>query len=255
MSAEARAYTRDRLPVLVEIDGKAETDRLWRNLLSSQPMAFSIAGHLHSYRPAAAALMAKMIELPVTGLSRLDVGTDALSAFALDGIEAEWFPPRSEHTGDMSGCDIATCLELVDDRRVLVTIEVKYTDTFSAKPVTWDRYQEHLTALGFDATVTRDLVEAGCSQVLRQVMITHSVQRRGLMPGAGGSGHVDQAVAVVLARDDDTTARRVAETLDRAVGSLVPVQFWSHRRLFEEATDIADLSAWANRMAGRYLGA
>ena len=48
MSREGRSYTRDRLRVLETIDGKAETDRLWRNLLSSQPMAFSIAGHSRS---------------------------------------------------------------------------------------------------------------------------------------------------------------------------------------------------------------
>ena len=254
MSEEARCYTRDRLPVLAEIDGKAEPDRLWRNLLSSQPMAFSIAGHLHAHRSAAAALMAAMTGLPVGGLGRLEVHTQDLAAYLLDGIEAEWFPPRSEHTGDMSGCDMAACLELKDGRRVLATVEVKYIDTFSPKPVTWDRYQEHLTALGLDAATTTDLVKAGCSQVLRQVMITDSVRRRGLAPGAGESGHVDQAVAVVLAREDDATARRVAETLDQSVGPVVPVQFWSHRQLLDQAATLVDLSDWAHAMAVRYLG-
>ncbi len=218
MSAEARSYTRDRLAVLAGIDGKAETDRLWRNLLSSQPMAFSIAGHLHAHRSAAAVLMSTMADLPVARLTVLDAGADALAGYALDGIEAEWFPPRSEHTGDRSGCDIASCLELSDGRRVLVTIEVKYTDRFSAKPVAWDLYQEHLTALGLDEAGTAALVDAGCSQVLRQVMITDSVRRRGLAPGTGQGGRVDDAVAVVLAREDDHTAREGCRALNRAVG-------------------------------------
>lgn len=57
MSLEARDYIRDRLRVLERIDGKAEPDRLWRNLLSSQPFAFSSAGHLHRHRTQAAKLM------------------------------------------------------------------------------------------------------------------------------------------------------------------------------------------------------
>ena len=254
MSREARSYTRDRLRVLETIDGKAETDRLWRNLLSSQPLAFSIAGHLHAHLPEAAALFSALTEMSVARLTRLAAGTESLAAYALDGIDAEWFPPRFEHTGDLSGCDIAACLELTDGRRVLVTVEVKYTDTFSAKPVAWNRYAEHLTALGLDEVKTAALVEAGCSQVLRQVMVSDSTRRRGLSVAAGRDGHVDEAIAVVLAREDDTAAVEVTETLDRAVGDMVPVQFWSHRRLIHEAAKIQELSEWARDMAVRYLG-
>ena len=238
MSHEARSYTRDRLRVLETIDGKAETDRLWRNLLSSQPMAFSIAGHLHAHFPEAAALLSALTEMPIARLVGSRRTPKAWPAYALDGIDAEWFPPRSAHTGDMSGCDIGACLELTDGRRVLVTVEVKYTDTFSAKPVAWDRYEEHLTALGLDEVKTAALVEAGCSQVLRQVMVSDSTRRQGLAPGAGLSVSVDEAVAVVLAREDDTVAREVTETLDLAVGDIVPVRFWSHRRLIDEAAKI-----------------
>lgn len=253
MSPPARSYTRARLPVLEAIDGKAEPDRLWRNLLSSQPMAFSIAGHLHHQRDEAMALMSAMTGLPVAGLTRLEAGDDNLINYVLDGIEAEWFPPRTEHTGDMSGCDIACCLGLTDGRRVLVTIEVKYVDTFSARPVVWDRYEKHLTALGLDEAATAALVNAGCSQVLRQVMITDSIRRRGLATGVGPGGRVDEAVAVVLAREDDETARGVAKTLDRTVGDTVPVWFWSHRHLFDEAAMVETLSGWAREMAVRYL--
>src|SRR4051794_11893084 len=253
MSAEARSYTRDRLALLAAIDGKVETDRLWRNLLSSQPMAFSIAGHLHAHRSGAAVLMSAMADLPVAGLTLLDAAGESLAAYALDGIAAEWFPPRSDHTGDMSGCDIASCLELADGRRVLVTIEVKYTDTFSAKPVVWDRYQEHLTALGLDEAGTAAVAKAGCSQVLRQAMITDSIRRRGLARGTGQDGRVDEVVAVVLAREDDDKAGKVVQALNRAVGHVVPVRFWSQRRLLEEAAKVRDLSEWAHSMAARYL--
>lgn len=132
MSPEARQYARQRLALLSRIDGKAEEDRLSRNLLSSQPLAFSIAGHLRFHPSAASRLLRKMTGLPVEALDALKPDSDRLVDFALDGIEAEWFPPRAEHTGDMSGFDIAACLGLTDGRRILVSIEVKYTDSFSA---------------------------------------------------------------------------------------------------------------------------
>lgn len=254
MSEDARVYTRRRVPVLETIDGKVETDRLWRNLLSSQPLAFSVAGHLQKHRSAAVHLMSVLTRLPVASLTTLCAESDDLAAYKLDGIEAEWFPPRSEHTGDMSGCDIAACLELNDGRRVLVTIEVKYTDTFSAKPVDWDRYSTHLIALDLDRAETEALVKAGCSQVLRQVMITDSVRRRGLVRDVRAQGRVDDVIAVVLAREDDATAKRVVDTLHKAVGTVVPVHFWSHRHVLEEAARVKGLSVWAQQMSSRYVG-
>ncbi|CAN5710465.1 hypothetical protein BH11ACT8_BH11ACT8_02460 [soil metagenome] len=153
----------------------------------------------------------------------------------------------------MSGADIAACLRLADGHRVLITVEVKYTDSFSTMPVSWGRYQEHLTALGLDETATAALVKAGCSQVLRQVMMTDSVRRRGLTSGAGAEGRVDAGMAVVLAREDDRTAQRVASVLSDAVGTTIPVRFWSHRELLDQARRIDFLRSWAEEMSARYL--
>jgi hypothetical protein len=253
MSPAARVYAKDRLPILERIDGKAEPDRLWRNLFSSQPLAFSIAGHLRRHGAEAVALLTALTEFQVASLARLDPESGTWTDHLLDGIDAEWFPPRTEHTNDMSGCDIACCLALDDGRRVLVTIEVKYTDTFSSQPIRWSRYEQHLTALGLDQAATAVLVGAGCSQVLRQVMITDSVRRRGLASDASPNGRVDAGLAVVLAREDDKTARRVVEALDEAVGTRIPVRLWSHRHLFTEAAKVNGLREWADAMTTRYL--
>ena len=254
MSDEALAYTHERLKALKLIDGKAEPDRLWRNLLSSQPLAFSLAGHLHRRQDEAAVLLSSLTGLRISKLGRLEAGDGVGKGHRLDGIDAEWFPPRGEHTQDMSGSDIASCVELQDGQRVLVTVEVKYTDTFSAAPVTWSpRYEPHLAALGLEPASLSALVDAGCSQVLRQVMITDSVRRQGVAPDAGSGAQVHSGLAVVLAREDDQTARRVVDALDQAVGAIIPVRFWSHRQVFDEARKIDTLSSWADRLAGRYL--
>ncbi|MCF6376431.1 hypothetical protein L2K70_02335 [Nocardioides KLBMP 9356] len=253
MSDEARSYTHGRLDALNTIDGKAEPDRLWRNLLSSQPMAFSIAGHLRAHRDEAAALLGAMTGLDVAHLGTLAPPDGTPAAHMLEGVEAEWFPPRQSHTDDKSGADVAACLDLTDNTRTLITIEVKFTDTFSPAPVRWTRYEEHLMSLGLDEEATKRLVDAGCSQVLRQVMLTDSVRRRGITADSGPDGAVEAGIAVVLARHDDKTAKRVANTLDEAVGSVVPVKFWSHRQLFGEAARIPGLSEWAQRMKARYV--
>lgn len=253
MSPEARQYARQRLTLLSRIDGKAEADRLWRNLLSSQPLAFSIAGHLRAHPSAAVTLLGSLTGLPVGELDTLNSSSDNLADYALEGIEAEWFPPRADHTGDMSGFDIATCLRLEDGRRALVSIEVKYTDSFSAKPVEWARYGPHLTALGLDQRSTAALVRSGCSQVLRQVMITDSIHRHGLTTTPDTRSRIDTTMAVVLAREDDPKAADVVTHLNEAIGARVPVAFWSHRDLIHAAAGIDDLRDWANGMAIRYL--
>jgi hypothetical protein len=254
MSPAARVYAKARLPVVKTLGGTAEPLRLYRNLLSSQPMAFSIAGELRAHPDAAVGTLREITKLPVTGLGVLtETGSAAagLALYALDGIEAEWFPPRSAHTNDRSGFDLAACLELESGDRLLVSVEVKYTDSFSSKPVDWIYYEKHLRALGLDEAKHQELVKRGCSQVLRQVMITDSIHRNGLAPGVGEEGRVQQVLVVVLAREDDEKAKKVVTALDNAVS--VPVRFWSHRDLLAAADDQPALSRWSAEMAERYL--
>lgn len=269
MSEAAREYARKRLPVLERLDAVAEPDRLYRNLLSSQPLAFSVAGELRDKPRAAVGVFAELTALPVTGFSTLEAhdelvpaehrkpqrkkhGYQALSAYTLDRIDSEWSPPRWAHTNDRSGCDIAACLTLEGGDRMLVTIEVKYTDTFSNDKVRWAKYASHLERLQVDKSELEELVELGCSQVLRQVMLTSSIGERGLVPGSPGSGRVDQTMAVVLARGADTTARDVVKAVNEAV--TIPVQFWPLKRLLDAAAGEPTLTDWAARMASRYLG-
>jgi hypothetical protein len=197
MSDAAQAYAAERQQQLKALGGLAEEDRLYRNLLSSQPLAFSIAGELRAHPAAAARVLAALTESPVVGLDHLeDAGTPS---HAVHGIEAEWFPPRDLHTADHSGFDIAAYLKLRDGQRLLVSIEVKYTDSFSPKKMTWERYGAHLQAAGLHESAMQDIVQAGGSQFLRSVLLTNSLRRCGVRrpPGVG------QVLAVVLARGDD----------------------------------------------------
>jgi hypothetical protein len=243
MSPPARAYARDRLQLLGPLEGLAEPDRLWRNMLSSQPLAFSIAGEFRARPESAATVFREMTGYPVAALATLDD-----TSHRLEGIEAEWFPPRDLHTGDRSGFDIAPFLRLEDESTLLLTVEVKYVDTFSRAKLDPARYADALAATGIDPAEARRIVDSGGSQFLRSVLLTDSVRRHGIR----GEGGVDQALAVVLARHDDRPASKVVSLFEElTLGSSVAL--WSHRDLFQAATNQPHLETWAQQMQRRYL--
>ena len=130
---------------------------------------------------------------------------------------------------------------------MLITVEVKYTDTFSSDKVTWTKYAHHLRRLGVDESALKQLVDLGCSQVLRQAMLTASIGEHGLVPGAPESGRVDNVMAVVLARGADQTARDVVKAVDAAVN--IPVAFWPLKEFLDAAAAQPALTDWANAMS------
>lgn len=245
MSDAARDYTRRRLDVLRRTDGLAETDRLWRNMLSSQPLAFSIAGQLRAHPDAAATVFAELTGLPVVGLDRLGEPSDD---YLLDGLEAEWSPPRAHHTGDRSGFDVAALLRLEDGSRLLVSVEVKYVDSFSPAVLELGRYHDHLTAIGLDDAATAAIVASGASQFLRSVLLTESVRRAGLR----GESSIEHSLAAVLGREDDRTADSAVDVVARHAPH-VQVARWSHTQLFTAAGHQPVLAEWARQMGRRYV--
>src|SRR5690349_4321009 len=60
MSPSARAYTRERQRQLQTTGALAERDRLYRNLLSSQPLAFSVVGELRAHPAASAKVLSAL---------------------------------------------------------------------------------------------------------------------------------------------------------------------------------------------------
>ncbi|MDT0353146.1 hypothetical protein RM445_26895 [Pseudonocardia sp. DSM 45834] len=134
------------MPVIKAAQGVVETDRLWRNMLSSQPLAFSSVGELRTHPKAALAVLSDLSGRELVDFDRVDAGG---GPYVLDGVHAEWAPPRAEHTGDRSGFDIAAVVRAVDGRRVLITLEVKCTDSFSRARLDPNRY---LDADGGDTT-------------------------------------------------------------------------------------------------------
>lgn len=245
MSPAAVAYACARVPVVKAAKGVVETDRLWRNMLSSQPLAFSVVGELRAHPDVALAVLSELANRKFVAFDRIGAHT---GAWELDGLQAEWAPPPGGHTNDRSGFDIAAALRTAAGQRVLVTIEVKYTDRFSRERLDPSDYERVLADVGLDLAATTRLVDAGASQFLRSVLLTESV-RRG---GTSGVEILDEVLAVVLCREDDSTAAKVVE----AVGDeqkTVPVAHWGLARFLEVTSRYTELADWADAVHARYL--
>lgn len=132
-------------------------------------------------------------------------------------------------------------------------MEVKYVDTFSPARLdpTSERYAAHLSGVGIGPAAAATLVDTGCSQFLRSVLLTDSVRRTGIQ-GTPGGATVDHTMAVVLARGDDDTARKVVAAVG-AHPTPTATAFWSHEDFFTAAARQPALAGWAQQLQRRYL--
>jgi hypothetical protein len=243
MSETAIEYARSRVPTVKAAGGVVETDRLWRNMLSSQPLAFSIVGELRAHRAASLRILSEL-----TGRRLVGFETHGSGPWTLDGLDAEWAPPRTAHTDDGSGFDIAALARTDDGQRLLITVEVKYVDPFSRPLLDPQRYADALAAVGISAENTTAVIGSHGSQFLRSVLLTDSV-RRG---GRTGVAVADSALAVVLSREDDPVARDVVHDLAR-VQTSVPVAWWTLTSFFDAVAQELEMVEWADSMRARYV--
>ncbi len=248
-SREAADYAERRAGEVLREGGQLERNRLFTNMLSSMPLAFSIFGHLRAHRTAAVRLLSDLLGLDVAELVPVRVGSRAI-----DGIECEWAPQRREHLDDRTAFDAVVSARLGDGRSLLVAVETKYVDSFSRDPQrerTDAKYRAHCEDFGMAEGAYERLREHATRQLLRNVLLTESV-RRG---GSTGTPVFDEAVTVVLARDDDTSARAAVEAVGADRGTMgTDVRFIGHGQLATAAERDADLADWTGCFRRRYVG-
>ncbi len=223
LSREAADYAERRAGEVQREGGQLETTRLFTNMLSSMPLAFSVFGHLRAHRTAAVRLLSDLLDLDVAELVPVRVGSRAI-----DGIECEWAPDRREHLDDRTAFDAVVSARLGDGRSLLVAVETKYVDSFSRDPQrerTDAKYRARCEGFGMADGAYDRLRGHATRQLLRNVLLTESVRRGGSI----GTPVFHQAVTVVLARDDDTSARAAVEAVAADGGAmLTDVRFIGH---------------------------
>ncbi|MGR6965306.1 PGN_0703 family putative restriction endonuclease [Geodermatophilus sp. URMC 61] len=249
LSREAADYAERRAGEVQREGGQLETTRLFTNMLSSMPLAFSVFGHLSAHRTAAVRLLKDLRDLDVAELVPVRVGSREI-----DGIECEWAPDRRDHLNDRTAFDAVVSARLADGRSLLVAVETKYVDSFSRDPRrgrTDAKYRARCADFGMAEGAYDRLREHATRQLLRNVLLTESV-RRG---GSTGRPVFDEAVTVVLARDDDTSARAAVEAVAADRGAMpTDVRFIGHGQLVTAAERDVDLADWAGRFRQRYVG-
>lgn len=254
LSPAAAAYARARADVVPAESGQLDRSRLFTNMLSSMPLAFSVFGHLRAHRVAAASVLSRLLGLPVTGFDRVAVGDRVV-----DGIECEWAPPPHEHLRDGSAFDAVVAARLADGTRLLLAVETKYVDSFSRdpgpekdkrRPEKDANYRAHCERFGMAEGAFDRLGEYPTRQLLRNVLLTESVRRGG---SAGGPSW-DAAVTLVLARDADDGARSAVARVASDRGSMpTRVLFRGHGDLADAAAAVPGLAEWATLFRRRYL--
>ena len=248
LSPEAARYAHARVRVVRDEGGQLEPERLFTNMLSSMPLAFSVFGHLRAHRVAAAQVLTRLLGVPVAGFERVQVARRVL-----DGIECEWAPDRREHLRDGSAFDAVVAARLANGTRLLVAVETKYVDSFSRDAPDEEKdakYRAFCEDFGMAAGAFDRLGRYPTRQLLRNVLLTESV-RRG---GSAGGPTWDAATTLVLARDDDRGARDVVDRLAADRGSLpTRVLFRGHGDLADAAGAVPELGEWAGLFRRRYL--
>jgi len=137
--------------------GLFNEDRLFNNLLSSQPLAFNFFGDLKQ---------------------DLEFAKLAISAFipeitSVTNVFFE-FAPKEKYTGDNSAFDVAIEI-MVGDKKGLLGLECKYTDTFSVKEYSREEYENiHKMSTNFTGSYT-ELKSSRFNQLFRNQLIAESL--------------------------------------------------------------------------------
>ncbi len=254
LSPEAARYARERVGVVGREGGRLDPSRLFTDMLSSMPLAFSVFGHLRAHRVAAAAVLSRLLGMSVTGLARVDVG-----GRVVDGIECEWAPHPHRHLQDGSAFDAVVVARVADGTSLLLAVEMKYVDSFSRdpgpekdrrRPEKDDRYRRACESFGMAAGAFDRLGEYPTRQLLRNTLLTESV-RRG---GSDGGPTFHRAATLVLARDADDGARDAVQRLTADRGAMpTRVLFRGHGDLADAAAAVPDTREWAASFRRRYL--
>lgn len=230
LTAEAEAHAVERAAIVKAEGGALDPVRLRQNLLSSMPMCFNLFGSLRG-EPAFLSLFQRVFDSGATHI------VDVVCEFAPQ-------PPEA-YLSDRTAFDAVVLYESVDGPRFM-GIETKYTEPFSAKEYTSERYD----------TVTRDsnwfvqpesaprvLKGNKSNQLWRNVMLAASME----LAGTHGHGSV-----AVVALEDDPGATKAISILREHLTDQSRLVWTPIERLLDAADDVPELADWSRAFRLRY---
>lgn len=229
----ALAHARARIAATSSERLTLSAPRLLHNMLSSMPMCFNIFGALGG-------------DGGFLELFRRCFDPDAVS---IDAPICEWNPSRSEHPlGDGTAFDALVTYRTAEGTSRFIGFETKYTEPFSEKEYTNDRYTATTAACSWfedPGAACATLRASSTNQLWRNLLLAAGLDLAGMGEGA----------VVVVSAADDPAARAavtaVGVTLREADRRLRMVTL---EDLVAAASQVGGGPAsWGERFAQRYL--
>lgn len=222
---ETLADDRDRSRVM-------EPERLFGNLLSSQPLCFNLFGEL-----------ADDLDLATRALQRRIEGVSQVV-----GIELEWSPGRGDKrfTGDKSAFDVFVRYEDDSGRAAFIAIEVKYHENLSDKAAaTRPRHREVAAAMRcFLAQRRADLESAPLQQFWRDHVLAGSVVQSELP--------YERGLFAVLYPRDNFVCREALEKYESCLSDASTFAAWTMEDVVADLRAVTSAS-WVDAFEKRYL--
>ena len=235
LSEEAVEYALGRIPQLEAEGGRAEPGRLWLNMLSSQPLCFSVFGHLAAFPEAGARVLDSVLPWAVDHVDSVLVEhAPAPAALRLGG-------DRPDRTAFDAMVTVTSGSE-----GVLLGVETKYTEPFTQRR--YDKPSYHHVCSRPDAWFRPGVGPAAAApstnQLWRNLMLAQESGR-----ALGRSS----AVVVLTAAGDRGAARAVTGVRPLLKTPDVHLAHVTLEALADAALDEPLLRDWAGRLRSRYL--
>jgi hypothetical protein len=212
--------------------GLIAKERLFNNLLSSQPLCFNFFGD-----------MKQDLSYAVTVLGRLFPGVTKVFSTSFE------FAPDANYTADNSAFDVAFQVEAMG-RRGIIGLECKYVDAFSQKEHDKPAYRDIYEKSGAFNAKYEDLVWPKFNQLFRNQLIAESLVL---------SGEYHFSISGLFCHPEDEKALRIAEQFRSCLKSgeakFRIVTYWDFIESVLTAQVTRAQREFAMVLWARYLGA
>jgi hypothetical protein len=241
VESEIESLAAERLDNAHRWGGIVNRDRLYRDLLSSQPLAFNLFGFFKVEVP----------EYPESpeGVALLQVLREvfAVDADVVTEIRLEYAPPRSSSSKSGSAFDCFIAYRR-GAKKGFVGIEVKYSEDLRAqKPTANNPEYRDLTerpGSGFKAGAADVLNEATTCQLWYNACLALRIR---------DSEDYDEYTLVMTSVDDDESAKAAVERVKDQLTDPEQMRWVGYREIVEVCRRQDELDAWADHFTQRYL--
>lgn len=231
LNIDAYQHAIERIAAVHKAGGTLEPRRLKENMLSSMPACFNLFGALRS-QPQFLDLVRETLDPHTTAIVRVD---------------CEWAPPPGDALSDKTAFDAVVVTQWDDGSTHLIGVETKYSEPFSSKKYSVDKYRAtHERSGWFRPGTAEALVGAATNQLWRNTLLAAACEM---------NGYATSASVAVVAMADDSKAAVALAGVQRA---LQDGEARCNSVPFERFIDVSRhlggaVAAWANQFERRYL--